>query len=74
MLLKIPKDTELEEDFNPTEYDRKMQELFDEEFYDKTDYAKPVFDEKEDEFIVSFVIHTFIYYNFTKFYIFLIML
>lgn len=74
MLYKILKDTELEADFNPTEYDRKMQELFDEEFYDKTDYAKPVFDEEEDEFIVSFVIHMFIFYNFTKLNIFLIIL
>uniref|UniRef100_A0A2H8TJZ2 Protein KRI1 n=1 Tax=Melanaphis sacchari TaxID=742174 RepID=A0A2H8TJZ2_9HEMI len=46
-------DTELEEDFNPTEYDRKMQELFDEEFYDKMDDEKPVFDEEEDEFIMD---------------------
>jgi len=51
--LKIQQDTELEEDFNPTEYDRKMLELFDEEFYDKMDDEKPVFDEEEDEFIVS---------------------
>lgn len=48
----IPKDAELEDDFNPTEYDRKMHELFDEEFYDKMDDEKPVFDEEEDEFIV----------------------
>ncbi|KAE9535076.1 hypothetical protein AGLY_008368 [Aphis glycines] len=46
-------DTELEEDFNPTEYDRKMHELFDEEFYDKMDDEKPVFDEEEDEFIMD---------------------
>lgn len=51
--LKIQQDTELEKDFNPTEYDRKMLELFDEEFYDKMDDKKPVFDEEEDEFIVS---------------------
>lgn len=51
----------MEEDFNPTEYDRKMQELFDKEFYDKMVDAKPVFDKEEDEFIVSFGIHTFIY-------------
>jgi len=43
----------LEEDFNPTEYDRKMHELFDEEFYDKMDDEKPVFDEEEDEFIMD---------------------
>lgn len=30
-----------------------MHELFDEEFYDKMDDEKPVFDEEEDEFIVS---------------------
>lgn len=47
------KDKELEEDFNPTEYDRKMHELFNEEFYDKMDDDKPVFDEEEDEFIVT---------------------
>ncbi|XP_025414385.1 protein KRI1 homolog [Sipha flava] len=46
-------DTELEEDFNPTEYDRKMHELFDEEFYDKMDDEKPVFDKEEDEFIMD---------------------
>lgn len=51
----MQQDTELEEDFNPTEYDRKMQELFDEEFYDKMDDEKPVFDEEEDEFIVSVI-------------------
>lgn len=36
-----------------------MHELFDEEFYDKMDDGKPVFDEEEDEFIVS----VFIYIN-----------
>lgn len=56
MLTIIFQDTELEEDFNPTEYDRKMHELFDEEFYDKMDDEKPVFDEEEDEFIVSLLI------------------
>jgi len=30
-----------------------MHELFDEEFYDKMDDEKPVFDKEEDEFIVS---------------------
>lgn len=29
-----------------------MHELFDEEFYNKIDEDKPVFDKKEDEFIV----------------------
>jgi len=33
-----------------------MHELFDEEFYDKMDDEKPVFDEEEDEFIVSLLI------------------
>lgn len=30
-----------------------MHELFDEEFYDKMDDCKPVFDAEEEEFIVS---------------------
>lgn len=30
-----------------------MHELFDEEFYDKMDDEKPVFDEEEEEFIVN---------------------
>lgn len=46
-------ETELEEDFNPTEYDRKMHELFDEEFYNKMDDEKPVFDDEENEFIMD---------------------
>lgn len=33
-----------------------MHELFDEEFYDKMDDEKPVFDEEEDEFIVCIFI------------------
>jgi len=35
-----------------------MHELFDEEFYDKMDDEKPVFDDEEDEFIVSILIFT----------------
>jgi len=33
-----------------------MHELFDEEFYDKMDDEKPVFDDEENEFIVSIFI------------------
>lgn len=32
-----------------------MHELFDEEFYDKMDDVKPVFDAEEDEFIVIII-------------------
>ncbi|XP_050439491.1 protein KRI1 homolog [Adelges cooleyi] len=47
-------DAEIEADFNPTEYDRKMHQLFDEEFYDQVDDdSKPVFDKEEDEFIMD---------------------
>lgn len=60
MLTIIFQETELEEDFNPTEYDRKMHELFDEEFYDKMDDEKPVFDDEENEFIVSISIFTYL--------------
>lgn len=60
MLTIIFQETELEEDFNPTEYDRKMHELFDEEFYDKMDDEKPVFDDEENEFIVSILIFTYL--------------
>ncbi|XP_050529809.1 protein KRI1 homolog [Daktulosphaira vitifoliae] len=46
--------TDLEKEFNPSEYDQKMQQLFDEEFYDQMDGdEKPVFDEDEDEFIMD---------------------
>jgi len=37
-----------------------MHELFDEEFYDKMDDEKPVFDEEEDKFIVSCLIFTYL--------------
>lgn len=61
MLTIIFQENELEEDFNPTEYDRKMHELFDEEFYDKMDDdEKPVFDDEENEFIVSILIFTYL--------------
>jgi len=37
-----------------------MHELFDEEFYDKMDDEKPVFDDEENEFIVSISIFTYL--------------
>jgi len=37
-----------------------MHELFDEEFYDKMDDEKPVFDDEENEFIVSILIFTYL--------------
>jgi len=37
-----------------------MHELFDEEFYDKMDDEKPVFDDEENEFIVSYLIFTYL--------------
>lgn len=43
-------EADLEADFDPAEYDRKMSEMFDEQYYDTaTDNIKPEFPEVDDE-------------------------
>nr|CAB3260077.1 protein KRI1 homolog [Phallusia mammillata] len=40
---------DLEGDFNESEYDQRMKELFDENFYDETDDVKPEFSDHDDD-------------------------
>lgn len=49
----------IEEDFDPNNFDKKMEELFDEEYYQDDDIEKPVFSDSdgydEDQFVPAAV-------------------
>lgn len=53
-------DEELERDFNPEEFDKKMNDIFNDEFYSREENLDPNFDieenegNEEEDFIVRF--------------------
>nr|CAD7432670.1 unnamed protein product [Timema monikensis] len=49
------KDEDLEGEFNPAEYDKRMKELFSDEFYKEEDYSqKPEFPDIDEELEIAF--------------------
>lgn len=44
-------DDDVDGDFNADEHDKRMQKLFNEEFYDENEDEKPVFSDMEDEYV-----------------------